>query len=123
MASVGRISLAAAAGIIAVTGAVALGTAAYHAYQNAQIDVVKVTGKLVQATKDSLKEYNKIQGYKTQAQQLEATIKTSTDTKEIEKAQKKLDELKAQVEQEYNVEITVNDNGFGGEFDKLKAIC
>lgn len=121
VASVGRISLAAAAGIIAVTGAVALGTAAYHAYQNTQIDVVKVTGKLVQATKDSLKEYNKIQGYKTQAQQLEATIKTSTDTKEIEKAQKKLDELKAQVEQEYNVEITVNDNGFGGEFDKIEG--
>ena len=121
VASVGRMGLAAAAGIIAVTGAVALGTAAYHAYQNAQIDVVKVTGKQVQATKDSLKEYNKIQGYKTQAQQLEATIKTSTDTKEIEKAQKKLDELKAQVEQEYNVEITVNDNGFGGEFDKIEG--
>lgn len=119
LASAGPAALAVAAGITAVTGAVVLGTAAYNAYHDAQLDTVKVTDDQIQATKESLAEYKKIKDYQAQAQQLETIIKTSTDTAEIEEAKQKLDELKARVEDEYNVDITVNGGNVGDTLDDL----
>ena len=119
LASAGPAALAVAAGITAVTGAVVLGTAAYNAYHDAQLNTVKVTDDQIQATKESLAEYKKIKDYQAQAQQLETIIKTSTDTAEIEEAKQKLDELKARVEDEYNVDITVNGGNVGDTLDDL----
>ena len=119
LASAGPAALAVAAGITAVTGAVVLGTAAYNAYHDAQLDTVKATDDQIQATKESLAEYKKIKDYQAQAQQLETIIKTSTDTAEIEEAKQKLDELKARVEDEYNVDITVNGGNVGDTLDDL----
>lgn len=123
LASAGPAALAVAAGITAVTGAVVLGTAAYNAYHDAQLDTVKVTDDQIQATKESLAEYKKIKDYQAQAQQLETIIKTSTDTAEIEEAKQKLDELKARVEDEYNVDITVNGGNVGDTLDKLGDVA
>lgn len=123
LASAGPAALAVAAGITAVTGAVVLGTAAYNAYHDAQLDTVKVTDDQIQATKESLAEYKKIKDYQAQAQQLETIIKTSTDTAEIEEAKQKLDELKARVEDEYNVDITVNDGNLDNTLDKLGDVA
>ncbi len=123
LASAGPAALAVAAGITAVTGAVVLGTAAYNAYHDAQLDTVKVTDDQIQATKESLAEYKKIKDYQAQAQQLETIIKTSTDTAEIEEAKQKLDELKARVEDEYNVDITVNGGNLDNTLDKLGDVA
>ena len=82
LASAGPAALAVAAGITAVTGAVVLGTAAYKAYKNAQLDTVKVTDEQLQATKESLAEYEKISNYQVEAQRLETIIKTSADASE-----------------------------------------
>ena len=119
LASMGPVALAAAGGILAVGAAAVVGVKAYQAYHDAQLDVVKTTDEQIQATKKSLDTYTKIQGWKSEAQQLETTIKTSTDTEEVDRAKKKLEELKAQVEQEYNITLTANDGDLNKTLEKL----
>lgn len=123
LASAGPAALAVAAGITAVTGAVVLGTAAYKAYKNAQLDTVKVTDEQLQATKESLAEYEKISNYQVEAQRLETIIKTSADASEVEDAKQKLEELKKLIEDEYNVDITVNDGNLDNTLDKLGDVA
>ena len=119
LASMGPVALAAAGGILAVGAAAVVGVKAYQEYHDAQLDVVKATDEQIQATKKSLDTYTKIQGWKSEAQQLETTIKTSTDTEEVDRAKKKLEELKAQVEQEYNITLTANDGDLNKTLEKL----
>ncbi len=119
LASMGPVALAAAGGILAVGAAAVVGVKAYQEYHDAQLDVVKATDEQIQATKKSLDTYTKIQGWKSEAQQLETTIKTSTDTAEVDRAKKKLEELKAQVEQEYNITLTANDGDLNKTLEKL----
>ena len=123
LASAGPAALAVAAGITAVTGAVVLGTAAYKAYKNAQLDTVKVTDEQLQATKESLAEYEKISNYQVEAQRLETIIKTSADASEVEDAKQKLEELKKLIKDEYNVDITVNDGNLDNTLDKLGDVA
>lgn len=119
LASMGPVALAAAGGILAVGAAAVVGVKAYQEYHDAQLDVVKATDEQIQATKKSLDTYTKIQGWKSEAQQLETTIKTSTDTEEVDRAKKKLEELEAQVEQEYNITLTANDGDLNKTLEKL----
>jgi TP901 family phage tail tape measure protein len=119
LASMGPVALATAGGILAVGAAAVVGVKAYQEYHDAQLDVVKATDEQIQATKKSLDTYTKIQGWKSEAQQLETTIKTSTDTEEVDRAKKKLEELKAQVEQEYNITLTANDGDLNKTLEKL----
>ena len=79
--------------------------------------------KQLQATKESLAEYEKISNYQVEAQRLETIIKTSADASEVEDAKQKLEELKKLIEDEYNVDITVNDGNLDNTLDKLGDVA
>lgn len=119
LASVAPVALAAAGGITAMTAAAVIGTKAYEAYHDAQLNVVKVTDEQIKSTQKSIDTYNKIKDWKTEAQRLETIIKTSTDTAEVDAAKVKLDELKKQVEEEYKVTLTANDDDIDKALGKL----
>lgn len=112
-------ALAVAGGVTAITAATVIGTKAYEAYHDAQLNVVKTTDEQVKSTKKSLDTYNKIKGWKAEAQKLETIIKTSADTAEVDAAKVKLDELKKQVEEEYKVTLTANDDDIDKAIEKL----
>lgn len=124
-------SAAAAAGpaILATGGAIALtagavwaGTKAYEAYQKEQLNTVKVSDEQIKAAQDTLSEYEKISDWHKEAERLNTIITTSTDTTEVEQAKSALDELKKQVGEKYDLELTVNGGDINETLKQLREM-
>ena len=120
LAGAGPAALAVAGGVAAVTGAVVLGTAAYKAYKNAQMDYAAGMDKSLKKVRESVSAYNELNNLETEVKELQLIINSDdASAEDIEAAKQRIEEIRALLAEKYSLDVDVNDDDLDDLLGKL----
>lgn len=113
----------AAAGIIAVTAAVKIGKAAYDAWYKSQYKWTEGLSDADNKVQDSLDKYKQISNLQRTLKEARLTIENPESSQEqVDAAKAKIEEIKALLEEEYNLNIKADNSDLDNAVEQVKKL-
>lgn len=113
----------AAAGIIAVTAAVKIGKAAYDAWYKSQYKWTEGLSDADNKVQDSLDKYKQISNIQRTLKEARLTIENPESSQEqVDAAKAKIEEIKALLEEEYNLNIKSDNSDLDNAVEQVKKL-
>lgn len=113
----------AAAGIIAVTAAVKIGKAAYDAWYKSQYKWTEGLSDADNKVQDSLDKYKQIANLQRALKDARLTIENPESSQEqVDNAKAKIEEIKALLEEEYNLNIKSDNSDLDNAVEQVKKL-
>lgn len=113
----------AAAGIIAVTAAVKIGKAAYDSWYKSQYKWTEGLSDADNKVQDSLDKYKQISNIQRTLKEARLTIENPESSQEqVDAAKAKIEEIKALLEEEYNLNIKSDDSDLDNAVEQVKKL-
>ena len=113
----------AAAGIIAVTAAVKIGKAAYDSWYKSQFKWAEGLSDADNKVQDSLDKYKQISNLQRTLKEARLTIENPESSQEqVDAAKAKIEEIKALLEKEYNLNIKSDNSDLDNAVEQVKKL-
>ena len=113
----------AAAGIIAVTAAVKIGKAAYDSWYKSQYKWTEGLSDADNKVQDSLEKYKQISNLQRTMKEARITIENPESSQEqVDAAKAKIEEIKALLEEEYNLNIKSDNSDLDNAVEQVKKL-
>lgn len=113
----------AAAGIIAVTAAVKIGKAAYDSWYKSQYKWTEGLSDVDNKVQDSLDKYKQISNLQRTLKEARLTIENPESSQEqVDAAKAKIEEIKALLEEEYNLTIKSDNSDLDNAVEQVKKL-
>lgn len=113
----------AAAGIIAVTAAVKIGKAAYDSWYKSQYKWTEGLSDADNKVQDSLDKYKQISNLQRALKEARLTIENPESSQEqVDNAKAKIEEIKALLEEEYNLTIKSDNSDLDNAIEQVKKL-
>lgn len=122
-AAVGTAAPYAAAGIVAVTGAVKIGKAAYDSWYKSQYKWTEGLSESDEKLQSSLNSYKKLSQAQRELKEARALVANpDSSQEEVDAAKKKIEEIAAKLEEEYNLKINADNPDLDNTIEKVKKL-